>query len=98
VLPDELGPGIERLVTESPLKLKMISNRGTKVYPPSGAITDCVDQFRCRFTLQDGTSEVTDDHIFELVQRIGSRYRWAHIEKLQEFDGEAGYTKAQGED
>lgn len=98
VLPEELGPSIERLVAESPLKLKMISNRGTKVYPASGAITDCVDQFRCRFTLSDGAGEVTDDHIFELVQRIGSRYRWAHIEKLQEFDGEAGYTKAQGED
>jgi isocitrate dehydrogenase len=29
---------------------------------------------------------------------VGSRFRWAHIEKLQEFDGAMGYTKAQGED
>jgi isocitrate dehydrogenase len=29
---------------------------------------------------------------------VGSRFRWMHLEKLQEFDGAAGYTKAQGED
>jgi len=25
-------------------------------------------------------------------------HRWMHLEKLQEFDGAAGYTRAQGED
>ncbi len=32
-------------------RLKGISNRGTVVYPPTGAMTDCVDQWFCRFTL-----------------------------------------------
>ena len=42
--------------------------------------------------------EATDAQILDLVQRVGSRFRWMHLEKLQEFDGAAGYTKAQGED
>jgi isocitrate dehydrogenase len=28
---------------------------------------------------------------------VSTRHRWGHIEKLQEFDGEPGYSKAQGE-
>ena len=29
---------------------------------------------------------------------ISSRHAWMHIEKLQEFDGELGFTRDQGED
>ncbi|OYT73537.1 MAG: isocitrate dehydrogenase [Chloracidobacterium sp. CP2_5A] len=97
-LPEQLGPALEALAEGAALKLKMISNRGTKVYPSVGAMTDCVDHYRCRFIGRDAASEVTDAQILELTQRIGAQYRWMHIEKLPEFDGEAGYTKAQGED
>jgi len=98
LLPEPLGHTIEQLVAESPFRLKMISNRGTQVYPPTGAITDVVDHYRCRFLLRDTAGEVNDAQIFDLVQRIASRFRWMHIEKLQEFDGAMGFTKAQGED
>ncbi len=97
-LPEQLGPALEAIAEESALKLKMISNRGTKVYPSVGAMTDCVDHYRCRFIARDAAGDLTDAQILDLVQRIGSQYRWMHIEKLPEFDGEAGYTKAQGED
>jgi isocitrate dehydrogenase len=76
----------------------MISNRGTKVYPPTGAITDVVDHYRCRFLLRDERGDASDEQILELVRRIGSRLRWMHLEKLNEFDGAPGFTKAQGED
>jgi isocitrate dehydrogenase len=98
LFPEPLGQALETLVAESPFRLKMISSRGTKVYPPTGAITDVVDHYRCRFLLRDAGGDATDAQILELIQRVGSRFRWAHIEKLQEFDGAAGYTKAQGED
>jgi len=32
-----------------------------------------------------------------VVQCI-NKHRWMHVEKLQEFGGAAGYTRAQGED
>ena len=75
----------------------MISSRGTQVYPATGgAITDTVDQFRCRVMLRE-PGELSDATAFDIVQRIGAKVRWMHIEKLQVFDGEPAYTKAQGE-
>jgi isocitrate dehydrogenase len=76
----------------------MISNRGTKVYPAAGAITDCVDHWFCRFVGRSGDEEVTDQRIIDLVGRVGKEHRWTHIEKLHEFNGQPGFTKAQGED
>ncbi len=96
--PDDLGKSIERLAAKTPLKLKMISNRGTKVYPATGGITDCVDHWRCRFVLRDAGSALADSAVFDLLQRIAARLRWMHVEKLQEFDKVAGFTMAQGED
>jgi len=88
------------MVTESlPLKLKMISNRGTKVYPETqAAFPTCVDHWRCRFMLAEGTTSLDDATIEKLVRRVGALHRWMHIEKLEEINGVAGYTKAQGED
>ncbi len=95
--PQPLGTSIEQIVRELPLQLKMISNRGTKVYPDNGAITDCVDHWRCRFVQRDNRLEVSDQEVLDLLHRLGQHHRWVHVEKLQEFDGQAAYTKAQGE-
>jgi hypothetical protein len=40
---ESLGKSLERLTAHAPLRLAMVSNRGTKVYPASGAMTDPVD-------------------------------------------------------
>lgn len=96
--PEELGRSLEQIAAESPLKLKMISNRGTMVYPATGAITDCVDHWRCRFVLRSTDSTLTDSALFDLLQRVASQHRWMHLEKLPEFDGALGFTRAQGED
>jgi isocitrate dehydrogenase len=96
--PEALGRSLERLAADSPLQLKMISNRGTKVYPPTGAITDCVDHWRCRFVLRDPGGELSDAALLALLQRVAAEHRWMHLEKLQEFDGALGFTMAQGED
>jgi isocitrate dehydrogenase len=96
--PDDIGRSVEILTADTPLKLRAVSNRGTLVYPPFGAITDCTDQFGLRFMLKDESGEVSDGQIMDVVQRIASRHKWAHVEKLQEFDGALGFTKSQGED
>jgi isocitrate dehydrogenase len=95
--PEALGPRIEAAVEGSALRLKMMSNRGTVVYPSTGAMTSCVDQFRCRFVLRDADAEVQDADIVDALARVGGVTRWMHVEKLQHFDGEKGYTLAQGE-
>lgn len=96
--PEALGKSLEGITNGSPMSLKVVTNRGTKVYPSTGAVTDCVDHYPCRFFMRDASAEMSDAILFDLLQRIGAKHRWAHIEKLQEFDGQPGYTKAQGED
>ena len=86
------------MVEGTPVLLKIVSSRGTKVYPSMGAVTDTVDQFRCRLMQRDTAGGLKDEVIVSALQKIGAHYRWAHIEKLQEFDGNPGFTKAQGED
>jgi isocitrate dehydrogenase len=94
-----LGKELEKIAEGTDLKLKMISNRGTKVYPSMGAITDCVDHWFCRFVpKKSDTSELTDAQIIVLLEKIASKHRWVHLEKLEEYDGEPAFTKAQGED
>ncbi len=92
---ETLGKSLEKMADGTGFKLKAISNRGTKVYTPTGAITDCVDHYACRFI---SDKEITDQQALGLVQKIGAQYRWMHLEKLAEFDGALGYTKSQGED
>ena len=92
-----LGQKLKALAPQFGLQLKMISNRGTQVFPDKGAQTDCVDHWRCRHM-------ATGD--FPPPEKIGaylaaieqSGLRWMHIEKLEEIDGKPGFTKAQGED
>jgi isocitrate dehydrogenase len=93
---DELGKDLEELTAGSAFALKMIGNRGTMVYPPTGAITDVADHWRCRFVPAPDRG-ITDEDVLDLLRRVGSRYRWMHVEKLQAFDGEPGFTKDQGE-
>jgi isocitrate dehydrogenase len=96
--PDEIGKSLEALAAESPLRLKMISNRGTKVYPDNGGMTDCVDHWRCRFVLRDAAGSLEDAALLALVGKVAATHRWMHLEKLEEIDGQPAYTRAQGED
>lgn len=95
--PGPLGRSLEELCGPTVLKLKMISNRGTRVYPETGTPTDCVDHYRCRFVLKE-QGDLTDAQLMDLLQRVAAQHRWMHVEKLQELDGKLAYTLAQGED
>lgn len=83
------------------LKLKMISNRGTKVYPGPQPNIWLVDHHRCRYVAEDDNGNyliIGDNEIFNLIREVSAfGIKWMHIEKLQFFDGELGYSKAQGE-
>lgn len=94
----ELGGILEEAADRCLLKLKMISNRGTMVYPDNGASTDCVDHWRCRFVVPEALSDIPSVEIGRLIERVDAAgLRWMHIEKLNVFDGEPAYTLAQGE-
>ncbi len=96
--PEELGRSLEVLSTSTALKLKMISNRGQRVYPPMGALTDNTDHWRCRFLGREQGQDISDDEIYAVLLKISRKHRWVSIEKLHAFDGELAYTLAQGEE
>jgi isocitrate dehydrogenase len=93
----DLGKSLEAISTAAPLKLKMISNRGTKVYPDGNPNIDCVSHHRCRFVSRSG-QPISFDEALALARRINESHEVCHIERLLRIDGADGFTKAQGED
>jgi isocitrate dehydrogenase len=78
------------------LKLSMITNRGLKVWPKGAPETFCTDHWRCRFEVEG--SGVGNQNIVQLLQRLVDRnVEVIKTENLYDFDGEAGYSKAQGQ-
>jgi isocitrate dehydrogenase len=96
--PARIGTELQRQADGTAMQLKVISNRGTAVWPELGHGTSLVDAYQCRFVASGSAdADVTDAQILDLLQRISTSYRWVHIEKLQRFDGKDGFSKAQGE-
>lgn len=94
----KVGPHLEQIGASQGCVLKLISNRGVKVYPVDhGLVPDMTDVVRCRFFPKEG-GELKADTVRTLLSAVEETYRWMHIEKLQTFDGVLGYSKAHGED
>jgi isocitrate dehydrogenase len=91
---DELAAAIGKLAGEG-LTLQMIDNRGVKVWPGGNAWTFCTDSYRCRFTA-DGTADMSQ--MVGLLERVAAAgIEIAATQTLRTFDGQAGYTLAQGQ-
>ena len=97
--PVELAEDLARLCEDSPLKLTMISNRGTQVWPTGSVFTECVDYYRARFEIREGVALGTfgQGPCHSLLRRIAERYLVASYELLRTFDGQRGYSLAQGQ-
>jgi isocitrate dehydrogenase len=95
--PADLAEQLEAEVLHSPLRLLMISNRGTMVYPASGGPIGLVDHYRCRFVAREPAADLGDEAILELLRCVGRGHRWMHLEKLQQFDGSDAFSKSQGQ-
>lgn len=93
--PDELGRQLSALNTVIPLQV--ISNRGVKVWPQGQAETTCSDHWRCRFKLGD-MQEVSFANVMQVINTIADAgYQIIKMENLFTYDGERGYTLAQGQ-
>ena len=94
--PERIAEKLKAAIQGTPYSLKMVSNRGTVVWPVTGGQTGCIDHFRCRFVISDSAAW-NPESVLDLLQRIGKDFRWMHVEKLEEVNGEPGFTRAQGE-
>jgi isocitrate dehydrogenase len=94
--PTELAAAVGPLAADG-LALEMIDNRGVKVWPAglAAAETFCTDSFRCRFLAQGATDM---GKMIDLQKRVaGAGIEIAVTQTLRAFDGQAGYTLAQGQ-
>ncbi|HSX10888.1 MAG TPA: NADP-dependent isocitrate dehydrogenase [Chlamydiales bacterium] len=78
------------------LRLKMITNRGVRVWPQGQPETFCIEQWRCRFTSDEGKTVSQNDviqilHAFDHIQMDVIK-----SESLYLFDAKPGYSSAEG--
>jgi isocitrate dehydrogenase len=93
--PEVLGRQLEQL-TRSGLHLKMITNRGVKVYPGGLPETHCTDHWRCRFTAAG--KPISYNNVLILMEDItNAHFDIIKTENLYSFDGHRGYSLGQGE-
>jgi len=83
-------------INVGPLRLKMITNRGVRVWPQGHPETFCIEQWRCRFTSDDGRTASQSDviqilHAFDHVNMdvIKSEF-------LYTYDGKPGFSSSEG--
>ncbi len=79
------------------LKLKMITNRGTKVWPNGFPETFCTDHWRCRFMVEEGETTTFDSVILLQQQIHGRNLNVIKTENLYLLDGKASFSAGQGQ-
>jgi hypothetical protein len=75
--------------------LRLMSNRGTKVWPGPTPDILLVDHYRCRYVSDAPISR--QEALGVLTELTAQQVEWLHVELLWNNAGEAKYTKAQGE-
>lgn len=92
---DLIAPIVQKHLKDG-LKLIMISNRGTQVWPTGSVFTECVDQYRIRVEAINGyQTNITE--IYELTGKITQDIFVTSVEVLRKFGEKAGYSLAQGQ-
>jgi isocitrate dehydrogenase len=95
--PDTIGNGLQMAAKQCGWTLKMITNRGVKVYPDGLPETFWTDHWRCRFLPADGESTTFNEVLNLLSVLHGAGWDVIKTEHLYTFDGERAYSLGQGE-
>jgi len=92
----ELADNLKKSTLQK-LDLKMITNRGTKVWPEGFPETFCTDHWRCRFTAVT-TEPLLYQDVLDLMEQVNQQgLEIIKTENLYTFDGVPGFTAAQGQ-
>jgi isocitrate dehydrogenase len=96
--PDALAEKVKAVADTNKFELKMVSNRGTKVWPHGMQETFKTDHWRLRFKAPDFVTSVSHQDIIEVLSRLDrAGFDFIKTENLYTFDGEPGFTRSQGE-
>ncbi len=78
------------------LHLKMITNRGVRVWPQGQPETFCIEQWRCRF-VSDESRTVSQNDVIQILHAFDHvNMDVTKAEFLYTFDGKPGYSSAEG--
>ena len=96
-VPDDLAARVQAAIGDG-LSLTMVSNRGVKVWPGGFGDSFLVDHWRCRFMPEPQGAPVSHAQIVKLLGELDAAgLDFVKTEHLCSFDGEPGYSLAQGE-
>ena len=97
--PSELADRLQAICGPTPFELKMMSNRGTQVWPSGSVYTEIVDYYRVRFELRDlsRAPSLGQGPIIQLLDRIAEKFEVTDFQPLKYYDGKPGYSLAQGQ-
>ncbi|MCC6660095.1 MAG: isocitrate dehydrogenase [Phycisphaerales bacterium] len=95
--PAELAARLGPRAEGSPFRLSMLSSRGTQVWPTGSVFTEVVDYYRARFELRPGATAADQAPALALLSRLGESFTIASYGLLRNFDGQRGYSLAQGQ-
>jgi isocitrate dehydrogenase len=81
------------------LHLKMISNRGTQVWPNNHPETNCVDAWRCRFLFSSSLNYLkSQQQIAQLLNALNEKkLAFTQLQLLFNYNGQAGFSKSNEE-
>ncbi len=82
---------------DSKVELKMITNRGVKVWPQGIPETFTTDHWRCRFEAPKGSTLQVKDIVGVQMRLAEAGIDFIKTEHLCLFDGEPGYSMGQGQ-
>ena len=83
-------------LTQIPLQLKMITNRGVKIWPEGHPETSCIEQFRLRFTHKEKNHPITHRDILAVMEKLqDTNFDVIKTENLYMIDGIAGFSSSE---
>ncbi len=94
--PDAVGKKIEALLPEG-LKLIVVSNRGTQVYPEGSVLTECVPHYCARVEVTDDVRSLAADEVLKIGQSLSHSFSLSSLEWLKAYGGKPAYSLAQGQ-
>lgn len=93
--PKLLAAKMKTLIPQE-LKLVMISNRGTQVWPTGSVFTELVNHYRVRIESPD-LSPLDESDLLQVASGVSKTLRVCSIEMLRVFGEKRGYSLAQGQ-
>jgi isocitrate dehydrogenase len=95
--PNLLGKRLQEAAESVGWRLKIITNRGVKVFPDGLPETSLTDHWRCRF-LPESATAIDFRDVLALLRAVHDEgLEVIKTEHLYTFDGERGYSLGQGE-